>query len=190
MSNTMRNSCLLLVGWLLLPLQAQAVTIEMVNIPGGSFSMGSNDGDEDETPVHTVKINSFKIGKFEVTQEQWQEVMGHNPSKYKGDYNPVEMVNWNDVQTFIKKLNAKTGKHYRLPTEAEWEYAARAGTTTKWSWGDNAGAATTTKSSWGDNAEEVNKYAWNKSNSSSPTTHVVGTKLPNPWGLYESPLIY
>ena len=103
---------------------------DMVEIPAGSFDMGSNSGEADEKPVHRVTIaKPFAIGKTEVTQAQWLAVMGNNPSNFTGcgDTCPVEQVSWNDVQTFIRKLNAKTGKQYRLPTEAEWEYACRAG---------------------------------------------------------------
>jgi len=159
-----------LMGSLFQPLQAQAVTIEMVNIPAGSFQMGSVDGDDDEIPPHKVHIRAFKLGAYEVTQKQWSEVMGTNPSKFKGDYNPVEQVGWNDVQSFIQRLNSQTGSHYRLPTEAEWEYAARAGTVTKWSWGDST--------------DDAGKFAWFGSNSGDHT-HVVGSRSPNPWGLHD-----
>ncbi len=114
---------------------------ELVVIPGGSFEMGSNDGDADEKPIHRVNIKSFELGKYEVTQGQWKAVMGSNPSKFTecGDTCPVEKVSWDDIQEYIKKLNAKSGQKYRLPSEAEWEYAARAGTKTKYSWGDGIG---------------------------------------------------
>ncbi|MBK7000382.1 MAG: SUMF1/EgtB/PvdO family nonheme iron enzyme [Rhodoferax sp.] len=113
---------------------------EMVVVPGGSFEMGSNDGESDEKPIHTVNVKSFALGKYEVTQGQWKAVMGSNPSGFKdcGDTCPVENVNWDDVQEYIKKLNARSGKQYRLPSEAEWEYAARAGTRTQYWWGDVA----------------------------------------------------
>lgn len=103
----------------------------LVVVPAGSFSMGVK-GQYDS---HRVNIDySFAVGKYEVTQKQWKSVMGSNPSRYKGDYNPVENVSWNDVKDFILKLNAKTGQTYRLLTESEWEYVARAGTTTKYPW--------------------------------------------------------
>ena len=111
---------------------------EMVVIGPGSFRMGSNDGDSDEKPSHAVDIGySFAVGKYEVTQAEWRAVMGGNPSHFKGDRNPVEHVSWDDAQEFIRKLNAKTGKRYRLPSEAEWEYMARAGTTTTRHWGNS-----------------------------------------------------
>lgn len=108
------------------------VNLEMVEIPGGKFQMGWRDGD-DEKPIHTVSVPSFWMGKFEITQRQWLAVMGKftNPPEFRGDDLPVERVSWNDAQEFLKRLNAKTNRHYRLPTEAEWEYAARAGTTTR-----------------------------------------------------------
>jgi len=99
-----------------------------VKVEGGKFDMGSDDHTEDRKPAHTVALKSFNIGAYEVTQEQWEDVMGKNPSIYNCAQCAVTNVSWNDVQEFITKLNAK-GKHYRLPTEAEWEYAARGGQT-------------------------------------------------------------
>jgi formylglycine-generating enzyme required for sulfatase activity len=106
-----------------------------------------------------------------VTQEEWEAVMGNKPSRFKSQLNPVEDVSWNKVQTFIKYLNQKEGTNkYRLPTEAEWEYAARAGTTTQYFFGDDA--------------DNLGRYAWYKDNSGEKT-HPVGQKEPNPWGLYD-----
>jgi formylglycine-generating enzyme required for sulfatase activity len=104
--------------------------IEMVYIPPGRFLMGSEKGGGSETPLHEVTISySFYMGKYEVTQAQWQAVMGNNPSNFKGDNLPVEQVSWDDAIAFIARLNAQNdGYSYRLPTEAEWEYASRAGT--------------------------------------------------------------
>ena len=101
----------------------------MVYVEGGSFMMGSDDSDayDDEKPVHREYVSSFRIGKYEVTQREWKAVMGNNPSHFKGDDLPVENVSWDDCQQFIRKLNAITAKNFRLPTEAEWEYAARGG---------------------------------------------------------------
>jgi len=153
-----------------------SIGMEFVLIPAGEFDMGSPSTEEgrygDEGPVHRVKLaNTFYMGRYEVTQKQWREVMGNNPSSFKGDNLPVEEVSWNDVQQFIKKLNEKEGTNkYRLPSEAEWEYAARAGTTTRYSFGDD-------ESKLGD-------YAWYRANSGSKT-HEVGQKKPNPWGLYD-----
>jgi formylglycine-generating enzyme required for sulfatase activity len=113
---------------------------EMVVIPAGSFQMGSNDY-EDEKPIHSVNLKSFALGKYEVTLSQWTALMGsyHGYFKDCGDNCPVERVNWNDIQQYIQKLNQKTGQQYRLPSEAEWEYAARAESTTKYSWGNDIG---------------------------------------------------
>ena len=111
---------------------------EMVVIPAGSFRMGGLGGWRygDEKPGHRVTIpRPFAVGKYEVTQAKWRAVMGSNPSSFKGDHNPVERVGWNDAQDFVRRLGAKTGKQYRLLTEAEWEYAARAGTTTPFQFG-------------------------------------------------------
>jgi formylglycine-generating enzyme required for sulfatase activity len=146
--------------------------LEMVLIPAGSFRMGSADGDEDEAPAHKVTINRpFYLGKYEVTQAQWEAVMGSNPSGFKGETNPVENVSWDDVQEFIKRLNEKEGTTgYRLPTEAEWEYAARAGTDTHYFFGNDEG--------------ELSKYAWYEDNSGEET-HPAGQMQPNPWGLYD-----
>jgi formylglycine-generating enzyme len=148
--------------------------IEMVFIKGGCYEMGDTfgDGEEDEKPVHEVCMVDFYIGKYEVTQGQWEEVMGNNPSKFKNGNNyPVENVSWNDVQAFVKKLNNKTGKKYRLPTEAEWEYAAKSG-------GKREKFAGTSKES------ELDSYAWYGDNSKSKI-HSVGQKKPNRLGLYD-----
>ncbi len=142
-----------------------SIGMEFVYIPPGDFMMGSDTVDN-EKPIHKVTIsNGFQIGKTEVTQAQWQAVMGNNPSKFKSCSDcPVEQVSWDDAQSFISKLNAQNdGYKYRLPTEAEWEYAARAGTT-------------------GDYAGNLDAMAWYRSNSGNKT-HEVGTKQPNAWGL-------
>lgn len=149
---------------------------EMVELPAGSFAMGSNRGEPDEQPLHNVTIaKAFAIGKTEVTQAQWAAVMGanQNPSYFVdcGDNCPVEQVSWEDVQAFIQKLNAKTGKQYRLPTEAEWEYACRAGDQQDYCGSDNA-----------------DKVSWNGYNSGSflfKTPHPVASKEPNAFGLYD-----
>jgi formylglycine-generating enzyme required for sulfatase activity len=146
---------------------------EMVFVQGGTFQMGSNDGEDDEKPVHTITLNSFYIGKYEVTQKQWREVMGSDPPElyFKGcDQCPVENVSWDDVQEYLKKLNARSGKIFRLPTEAEWEYAARGG---------NQSRGYTY--SGGNNLDEV---AWYDGNSGNKI-HPVGQKRPNELGLYD-----
>jgi formylglycine-generating enzyme required for sulfatase activity len=150
--------------------------MEFTLIPAGSFTMGADknfeDADDDETPQHRVSISRpFYLGAYEVTQAQWTAVMGNNPSSFKGLSNPVEMVSWDDVQAFIQRLNAKEGHNrYRLPTEAEWEYAARAGTTGAYSFGDDE--------------DSLGRYAWYWDNSGEKT-HLVGQKQPNAWGLYD-----
>ena len=115
---------------------------EMVVIPGGHFEMGSGHGANSERAVHNVSIiGAYALGRTEVTQSQWRAIMGSNPSRFSGcgANCPVENVSWDEVQIFLQKLNAATGRQYRLPTEAEWEYAARAGSTSKYSWGDEVG---------------------------------------------------
>jgi len=118
----------------------QGLMLEMVEVPSGTFTMGSPSSeanrDSDEDPQHQVNIESFYLGKYEVTQAQYQAIMGNNPSSFKGDNLPVEQVSWNEAIEFCKKLSEKTRKTYRLPSEAEWEYAARAGTTTPFAFGE------------------------------------------------------
>jgi formylglycine-generating enzyme required for sulfatase activity len=151
------------------------ITLEMVSLPAGEFLMGSPDSDsdasDDEKPPHQVKVNSFAIGKYPVTQAQYEAVMGTNPSYFKNNpQNAVERVSWNDAQAFCQKLSQITGKTYRLPTEAEWEYACRAGTTTRFYFGDDA--------------NQLGDYAWYDGNSQDET-HPVGQKKPNAWGLHD-----
>ncbi|MEO6390493.1 MAG: formylglycine-generating enzyme family protein [Pyrinomonadaceae bacterium] len=141
--------------------------IDFVYVPSGSFDMGSADGPGDEIPVHRVTISQgFYLGKTEVTQAQWKAVMGVNPSSNKGDNMPVQEVSWDDVMEFIRLLNSQSGGAiYRLPTEAEWEYACRAGTT-------------------GPYAGDLDAMAWYDANSDQKT-HPVGQKQPSAWGLYD-----
>jgi formylglycine-generating enzyme required for sulfatase activity len=151
----------------------RGVRMEFVAIPAGQFAMGSTKGSDDEKPVHTVRITKpFYMGKYEVTQEQWEAVMGDNPSHFKGAKNPVEKVSWNDCQQFLRKLKAKVpgGLACRLPTEAEWEYACRAGSTTKYSFGESE--------------NDLGDHAWYSKNSGNKT-HPVGQKKHNAWGLYD-----
>jgi formylglycine-generating enzyme required for sulfatase activity len=136
--------------------------------------MGSEftDPDGNAKPMHKVTITKlFYLGKFEVTQEQWEAVMGSNPSKFKGAKNPVTSVSWEDCQTFLQKLQEKVpGQTLRLPTEAEWEYACRAGSASEYCYGDGDG--------------RLGEYAWYDSNSDK-MAHSVGEKKPNAWGLYD-----
>jgi len=151
------------------------VTMEFVLIHPGTFQMGTdkvneaNKDNPEQRPMHKVTIiKPFYLGKYLVTQEQWERVMGSNPSYFKGARNPVETVTWDDCQDFMAKLKEKVpGKTFRLPTEAEWEYACRAGTTTDYNIGDSDAA--------------LGDYAWFRSNG----THPVGEKKPNAWGLYD-----
>ena len=143
----------------------------MVFVEGGTFMMGSKKGKGDEKPPHFVKLDDFYIGKFEVTQKEWQEIMGSNPSAFEGFLScPVERVSYIDIQLFIDRLNKKTGKNYRLPTEAEWEYASRGGNKSMnylYSGGNGADAA-----------------GWMKKNSLEKT-HPVGSKQPNELGIFD-----
>ena len=154
---------------------ANGVSFDMMYVKGGTFTMGAtseqgSDADDNEKPTHRVTLSSFYIGKYEVTQALWKAVMGTNPSIWKGDNLPVENVSWDDCQTFIRKLNALTGKNFRLPTEAEWEFAARGGNNSrgyKFAGSNNIG-----------------DVAWYSDNSGSKP-HVVGTKSPNELGIYD-----
>ena len=151
---------------------ANGVSFNMIKVEGGTFQMGSTSGDDNERPVHQVTLtNDYYIGETEVTQELWTAVMGSNPSSFKSSNQlPVEFVSWDDCQTFITMLNALTGRTFRLPTEAEWEFAARGG---------NASEGYTYSGS-----NNVGDVAWYNSNSSS-RTHVVATKAPNELGIYD-----
>lgn len=176
---------LLLVSLILLAEHAWAFTDcsdcpEMIDIPAGSFLMGSpsdqdssshkkSEARDDEKPQHLVHIKAFSLGKFEITQAQWQSLMDSNPSRNKGPALPIENISWDDAQKYIQKLNQKTGKKYRLPSEAEWEYAARGRSTNKYPWGDSV--------------SEYHLHAW--SNTNAVNTNRVGLKKPNPFGLYD-----
>lgn len=157
-------------------LYVNSVGIEFVLIQSGSFMMGSPDGEgrKNEHPLHKVMISkSFYMGKYEVTQTEWQEIMGYNPSHFKGSSLPVESVTYEDILIFIKKLNAKEKDEiYRLPTEAEWEYACRSGSKSEYFFGEI------------NNVASLDNYAWSGDNSEN-TTHPVGQKKPNSWGLYD-----
>jgi len=150
--------------------------MKFVLVPAGSFMMGSPEGQgaSDEHPRHQVEISRpYYLGVTEVTQAQWKAVMGSNPSGFKGDNRPVENVSWIDAQEFIRRLNQKEGTNkYRLPTEAEWEYACRAGSETAYCFGDD-------ESRLGDYA-----WYWHGVNSSE-RIQPVGQRKPNAWGLYD-----
>ena len=159
----------------ILTFTVNGVSFDMVRVEGGTFTMGAtaeqeNEADDDEKPAHEVTLGSYYIGKTEVTQALWEAVMGNNPSRFKGSNRPVECVSWDDCQSFIAKLNEKTGKKFRLPTEAEWEYAARGGNKSQGY--QYAGS---------NNFDEVAWYGGNSGNQ----THDVGTKRPNELGIYD-----
>ena len=156
-------------------INVNGVSFTMIAVDGGTFSMGAtseqgSDADSDEKPVHSVTLSDYYIGETEVTQELWEAVMGSNPSYFSGDQKPVEYVSWDDCKEFITKLNNLTGKDFRLPTEAEWEYAARGGNKSK---GYKYSGSNT-----------ISDVAWYGDNSSE-TTHNVKTKSPNELGIYD-----
>jgi formylglycine-generating enzyme required for sulfatase activity len=150
-----------------------SIGMKLKLIQPGTFKMGSPKNESDrsgmEKPVREITISKpFYIGVYEVTQEEWTEIMGNNPSGTVGKKKPVDIVSWNDAQEFLAKLSKMEGVEYRLPTGAEWEYAARAGTDTAYYWGDT----------WDDD------YGWCSENSGK-ASHDVGMKKPNAWGLYD-----
>ena len=150
------------------------ITFQMVEVRGGTFHMGHTSEQEvvgpNETPVHEVTLSNYYIGQTEVTQALWQAIMGNNPSRYIGSNLPVHKVSWNDCQDFIMRLNQKTGKHFRLPTESEWEFAARGGIKSQ--------------GTQFSGAYSINNCAWYEGNSGN-TPHPVATKQPNELGIYD-----
>jgi len=159
--------------------------VHMILLPGGTFTMGDENGEIDETP-HEVTVGPFIIDKFEVTQEEYERVMGNNPSKVKGNQNPVEQVRWSDAVRYCNERSRLEGLEpaydlktwtcrfeangYRLPTEAEWEYAARAGTNTAYSFGSSEA--------------KLRQHGWFKANAGGKP-RPVGQLRPNPWGLFD-----
>jgi formylglycine-generating enzyme required for sulfatase activity len=160
----------------------KGIKLEIVAIPTGTLLMGSPENelerDDRESPQHQVTVPSFFMGKYQLTQAQYQAIMGYNPAYFKGNNRPVERVSWDDAVTFCQKLSQKTGKNYRLPSEAEWEYACRAGTKTPFSFGDNI-------------TSDLVNYNGNYPYASAPKgkyreqTTDVGTFPPNAFGLYD-----
>jgi len=152
---------------------------EMIVVPAGSFLMGTPDtarsgpndsGNDKEKPARTLQMKSFSLGKYEVTQAEWVAIMGNNPSENEGTDLPVDHVSWEMAQSFVEKLSQVTGKKYRLPSEAEWEYAARAGTSKEYYDSDEM--------------DSLYAYAWFNVNSGKEV-HKVGEKKPNHFGLYD-----
>ncbi len=164
-------------------ISVKGVSFKMVRVQGGTFTMGATaeqggDANGDEKPAHKVTLSNYYIGETEVTQELWAAVMGSNPSEFKGKRHPVERVTWNDCQTFIKKLNQLTGKTFRLPTEAEWEFAARGGTKSrhyKYAGGNTLGSVAWYDENAGDKGGSSPDYG----------THPVARKAANELGLYD-----
>jgi formylglycine-generating enzyme required for sulfatase activity len=163
----------------------------MISIPGGNFMMGTEEEEIErlvkkfdweyfraEKPQHEVTVQTFFMGKYPITQAQYQQVMNENPSKFKGDDRPVEMVSWDDAVEFCQRLSKQTGKEYRLPTEAEWEYACRAGTTTAFHFGE-----TITDKLANYNASQI--YAGEPKGEYREETILVGSFPPNAFGLYD-----
>lgn len=146
-----------------------SIGMKLKLIRSGLFMMGSTN-DSNERPIHRVRLTKpFYIGIYEVTQHQYEKVMDANPSRFKRGWRPVECVSWNNAQKFCQRLSKMENRLYRLPTEAEWEYAYRAGTITDYYWGNDFDS----------------QYAWSNKNSTTRATHDVGTRLPNAWGLYD-----
>ncbi len=156
----------------------------MADVPEGTFEMGQNDEEQrllkqwgwwndyfyNECPSHQVKLSAFALGKYPVTQAQWEAIMGTNPSNFRGAHLPVEQVSWNDAQEFCQRVSLETGNTYRLPTEAEWEYACRSGSSDIWHFGSDSTL--------------LGQYAWYSENSGSQT-HPVGQLQPNAWGFFD-----
>ena len=149
----------------------EQLSFDLIHIEGGTFLMGEDNGEyDDESPAHEVNVKDFYMGKFQVTQNIWEWVMNNNPSGFKGELKPVDSVSWLDGKEFIQKLNDITGKAFRFPTEAEWEYAARGGLYRQ-------GFIYS-------GSDKLSQVAWNKSNSNNET-HEAGLLLPNELGLYD-----
>ncbi|MDR3012222.1 MAG: formylglycine-generating enzyme family protein [Chitinispirillales bacterium] len=154
-----------------------APDIELVLVKAGAFTMGcaSDNCFDREKPAHEVTLtNDFYIGKYPVTQRQWEAIMGNNPSRFRGDSRPVEQVNWEDIQRFITRLNALTGRNFRLPTEAEWEFAARGGLDSEGH--SYAGSGVISEVAW---------YGHFDGGNSGMGTHQVGAKDPNELGIHD-----
>ncbi|MFM6195033.1 MAG: SUMF1/EgtB/PvdO family nonheme iron enzyme, partial [Planktothrix sp.] len=158
------------------------ISLEMISIPGGTFMMGVAQNEasasSDEYPQHLVNIAAFSMAKYPITQAQWEAIMGNNPSSFKGANRPVENVTWHEAQEFCQRLSQKTGKTYRLPSEAEWEYACRAGTTTPFHFGETITVDLA-------NYDAKYRYASAPTGTYRQQTTDVGSFPPNAFGLYD-----
>ena len=170
----------------------RGVSFTMIPVEGGTFTMGAtaeqgSDARDNEKPAHQVTLSSYSIGQTEVTQELWQAVMGSNPSEFKGNNLPVEQVSWDDCQTFISKLNQLTGQNFRLPTEAEWEYAARGGNRSKGYKYAGSNSLNDVAWFWQNSGDSylTGEWDWNSIKSNNCKTHPVATKWPNELGLFD-----
>ncbi|MCI6473929.1 MAG: formylglycine-generating enzyme family protein [Bacteroidales bacterium] len=174
-----------------LPIIVNGVRFNMVKVDGGTFTMGATaeqqNPEDDEKPVHQVSLSSYYIGETEVTQALWNAVMGNNPSKFRGDNLPVDSVSWYDCQDFIRKLNSLTGKKFRLPTEAEWEFAARGGNKRKGT--QYSGSNKIHKVAWycinsGDKYLQ-NNFIYSELEKNNCKSHKVKTRIANELGIYD-----
>ena len=146
--------------------------IEMIEVKGGTFMMGDQTRqNQDALPLHRVTLSSYYVGRTEVTQKLWTAVMGYNDSNFKGDYRPVENIDYEEIQTFLKKLNEATGINFRLPTEAEWEFAARGGL-------HSMGYVYS-------GSNKLDEVGWTGDSNPTRTTHNVANKHPNELGIFD-----
>ena len=174
-----------------LPVTVNGVTFNMIKVEGGTFTMGATSEHKssriDEKPTHQVTLSSYYIGETEVTQALWKAVMGNNPSKFKGDDLPVETVYWNDCQTFIRKLNSLTSRKFRLPTEAEWEFAARGGNKSRRTQYSGSKKIDDVAWYWKNSGDKYlsGDWNWDKIKTNNSKTHPVKSKKANELGIYD-----
>ena len=175
----------------ILPITVNGITFNMIKVDGGTFTMGATSEQQnsvdDEKPTHQVTLSSYYIGETEVTQALWKTVMWDNPSKFRGDYLPVESVSWDDCQTFIGKLNSLSGKRFRLPTEAEWEFAARGGNKSNYTQYSGSSNIDDVAWYWRNSGIKylTGDWKWNKIEKNKCKTRPVKTKKANELGIYD-----